>query len=274
MNIMSGAAQKSSIDSPSAASSEVVVSADSRQNKCPHLVALDVVVTVADDHYANVDLTIEFSEYTSGITGGVCRFSLKRAELQFNLASCQMPVDVRSVVTEITPRLTSAREVTLDANSERTEESRATRGGGLTVSATPGGSISQTESAKEVATTGEKRAVVDKFNTDLLSISSGGGAGSPHWIFVPMRGQDRLLGYSKSRSWGLLELQHIPASFEAVVKITKRDIGVVPVEMWLPLELSQKFQRVLTALALRQLDYKPFVSRVCYSFFRSKPAET
>jgi hypothetical protein len=241
------------------------VSHDDQENRHSDLASLSLTAAPDGSTIVWLTLSIEFGEYTTGLTGGTVRYFLKRAELRFALSGCQMPVETRSVVSEFVPSVDAAREMSRDRGTEGVEEVGDT----LTVGAKTGGlSVKNATKIKTSRTQSEKLGVLDKVAVQVFTVRTGGGPTSPHWIFVPQPGDDMIYGTNKTRSWGALELSGQTATIDAVIRIARDDIGCVGVGGIWPSVMTRRQNRVFRALALSIINRVPHVSRVVLSFYK------
>src|ERR1700687_4520847 len=78
---------------------EPIATIEHVENRCPRLASLSINPMPASPMHIRLAVDVEFGEHTSGMAAGMVRFSLKRAELFFDLTGCQLPVADRRVIS-------------------------------------------------------------------------------------------------------------------------------------------------------------------------------
>jgi hypothetical protein len=207
----------------------------------------------------NLDVEIEFGEHTSGMTAGMVRFSLKRAELHFDLTGCQLPVRDRQVVSPFAQKVKGKRHISQSRESKAKEEAKADIDFKLSQDAAKitGQHADKQTSQQETTTKTE-----DEFSFTHFNISSAGGPDHPYWRFAPTPGNEALIGSNPNTDWGTITITGSPATIDAFIRTAPDDILIKGVGGVWPEEMPPRKHRILRFVALQQLNFKDYLSKI------------
>jgi hypothetical protein len=208
-----------------------------------------------------VDLVIdiEFGEYTSGMTAGMVRFSLSKATLVLELSGCKLPVADRLIKSPYAQKAEGTRQFTQSETSKSADEAETS---GDAKFAAARAELGAKQSEKHSAAMERSESRKDEFPLTHFLIASAGGPDSPLWIFSPPPGSPGLMGSNPDREWGVVSASKTPATINASIRVAPDDINVEGVSgLWPPKMLPRK-RRIARLLALRQINYKDYLSRV------------
>ena len=227
------------------------------ENRAPKLSYLKVNAEIKDVKSSSLILKIVFDEYTSGLTGGCVRYSLKRADLNVEMLNCSIPYEQRKVRNFFS--------LTTNVKKEITTESTGSQGVTDTSGMTGNISIKENKAAlnlrheKNLKKEG-KEISKTTFDQEDVSVSTAGSDNAPTWTFRKAPGRDFLQGELPIDIWGTINIETYPATATFRLQVVDDDITVSGVEGIWPKDMGKKKNLILRILALKQLGYKPYLS--------------
>jgi hypothetical protein len=234
------------------------VTIEHAENRCPRLVNLTIGAEAQHASFSLM-LDIEFGEHTSGMTGGTVRYSLKRADLCFDLKNCQLPVGDRTVNSPMPDRI-DVKRAHSEGRGLKGEEEQAGSVGIKLNPETFGFEAKQNEKSSSKQEFGTRTE--SKFGTTHFTVTSAGGPSFPIWTFTTIPGNHVLLGSNQERFWSIITVDKRPAVLDAHVRVAPDDIICQGVGGLWPSDMSPRKNRVARYIALGQLNFHDFLSRV------------
>jgi hypothetical protein len=238
---------------------EPAITIEHVENRCPHLASL--TVEASSSALMKIDLSVDlaFGEYTSGMTAGTVRFSLAKATLVLELSGCKFPTSDRLVRSPFTQKAEASRQFS-QSETSKIEDQTETSGDAKFAAARS--ELAAKQHDKHSANLERSESRKDEFKFTEFMIKSAGGPETPTWIFDTLPGSQAIIGSNPDREWGVITANKTPASINASIQVAADDINIEGMSgLWPPMLLPRK-RRIVRLLALRQINYKNYLSRV------------
>ena len=228
-------------------------------NSVPNCVFLGLKGDITSATGIKLHATVNFSEWTAALLGGKVRYSIKRAELKFQMHSCHMPYDSRVIPNKLVMSTERQRDVSFGLVSKDEKEIVDSLSAELSFQKVKGAFGTNTKRMSALENSDNLR---ETFKFHRGQIATGGAETTPQWTFHALKGDLYLTGAIKNVFLGDVVIDDLPANIEGQLSVCRREINVTGTEGIWPSDMSKNRNAVFRILAIKFFmdSSKPYLS--------------